>query len=221
MVHVQACPRCRSLLAAARGFASREQGEACPGEGEAVLRIQAVLKSQLLGAEQDATRPESRSAASRSRAGSAGGKWIAGSLRLAVGRRFVLPAFGAAAIVIGGFLLIRDELPWSFGPSVLREEPGVSSDVSLTALPPRALGGGGIELRWRRSTSAEAYRVRFLDAEMREVGSLSSGAETLLVVPAAAPGGTVVPFFWQVEALSQGDKIGDSAPMRWSVARVR
>ena len=221
MAHVRACPRCRSLLAAARGFATREQGEACPGEGEAVLRIQAVLKSEILDAEQDATRPERRLAVSRTRAGSAGGGGIAGFLRLALGRRFVLPAFGAAAIAIGGFLLVRDELPWSFGPSVLREEPGVSSNVSLSTLPPRALGGGEIELRWRRSASAETYRVRFLDAELREVGSLSSGAETLLVVPAAAPGGSAVPFFWQVEALSQGDKIGDSVPMRWSVARVR
>ncbi len=221
MAHVQTCPRCRSLLAAARGFASRKQGKACPGEGTALPRIQAVLRERILGAESAAAQPENRPVSRPPASAFTGKGGMARLLSLAVGPRFLLPAFGAVAVLVGGFLLVRDELPWSSGPSALREEPGALSSVNLATLPPRALAGGDIELRWRRSASADAYGVRLFDAEMREIGSLSAGAETLLVVPASRSDGPAAPVFWQVEARSQGDKIGDSVPLRWSSAPGR
>jgi hypothetical protein len=221
MAHVQTCPRCRSLLAAASAFASRDEGEACPGEGAAVPRIQALLQQQILGPESSAARLGRRLAASPNPAGAGGGGWIARFLHLTIAPRLLLPAAGVAAILVGSFLLIRDELPWSSGPAALREEPGVSSGLNLIPLPPRLLDGGGIELLWRHSAAAEAYRVLLFDAEMREIARRSTGAETLLVVPATEFHGSAVPVFWQVEALSQGDKIGDSVPMRWQVSRGR
>jgi hypothetical protein len=200
--HAQTCPRCRSLLAAYASFAARESGEKVPGESGAVPRLNLFLQRRILGARPDPTRAGATSQAR-------------GRFRLfSRWPRLLVPAFGAAAILIGAFLLVRDDLPAVLHTSALREGPGRSATENVTALPPRVLDGGGIALRWRRIPSAEAYRVRLLDAGLEKVLDLSAGPDTLLVLEQSLLAKQASAVFWQVEALSQGDRIGDSAPAR-------
>jgi hypothetical protein len=200
--HVQACPRCRNLLAAYRAFVAAEGGES-PGEREAVPRLQAFLERQI-GGEAPAVETGSRP-----------------FLQRVFGFRALIPAAGAAAILVAIVLLVRDELPAPFGTPTLREEPGSPAAASVVGFAPRILAGGGIELRWKRIPAAETYRVRILDVGMREVGTLPAGSDTLVVVPPSLVAGLTGPAFWQVEALVQGDRIGDSAPAALPVTRSR
>lgn len=118
------------------------------------------------------------------------------------------------AVVAGVFLLVRDELPWSFRAPALRENPGRPSTEFVAAFSPRRLGNGGVELRWRRMPSAEVYRVRLLDAGLQEVLELKAGPDTLLILDPSLLAQKESAVFWQVEAFSQGDRIADSAPTR-------
>jgi hypothetical protein len=200
--HVRSCPRCRNLLAVYRAFVAEDGGES-PGEREAVPRLQAFLERQVRGevpAVETGIRP---------------------FLRRRLGLRVLIPAAGAAAILVAVVLFVRDELSSPFGTPTLREESGSPAAAGVVGLAPRVLDGGGIELRWKRNPAAETYRVRILDVGMREVRSLPAGPDTLVVVAPSQVAGLTPPVFWQVEALVQGDRIGDSVPAALPAIRPR
>lgn len=202
--HVRACPRCRSRLAAYRAFSTTEEGEAPGGEDEAVPRLRAFLESRILG------KPASTDFGARPSSGA--GPGIGGLLKSAFNPRFLIPAGGAAAIVVAIFLIVRSELPGPSGPPIMREEPAGYATEAVITSPPRISSDGGIELRWRRTASAETYRIRLLDAGMQELRRIEVRSDTLLVLTASHLAGLKEPVFWQVEALREGDRIGDSAP---------
>jgi len=192
--HVRACPRCRSRLQAYGIFLSLAQEEPSPGEEEAVAHVTPVLREQIQGAGPVARQPSPQRRA-----------WFP---------RVLVPAFGAAAVVAGVLLLGRDLLPHPSGPAAVREAPASVREAVVAAAPARALADGTLDLRWSTVASADAYRVRILDAALQEVARLEAGSDTLLLVPiATARGWPTRAAFWQVQALSEADRIADSAPL--------
>jgi hypothetical protein len=188
--HVNGCPRCRSLLRAYVAFTAPD--EPADGNSETAERLRGVLEERIRGTE--------TARSSRRRAGG----WL----------HLLVPAFGAAAILAGAFLLLRDEVPWSPHATVLREQPGVATRGMLATHPPHLLDGGGLELRWRPFPPADSYRVRLLDAGLQELGALAAGADTLLILEPSRIAGPPRPIYFEVEALFEGDPIGTSAPRR-------
>ncbi len=219
--HVRSCPRCRSLLAAYHEFESPQVRDRCEGEPEAVARLGAFLESMIVGpgaAPTVAAIPGAR----RLAGGRAGEATRVGEIfRLLTGSGRLVPVAGAAAIVAAVFLLVRGNVDTALRSTVLREQPAESAVGSIVVFPPRPVAGRGLELRWRRGGPDDTYRVRLLDSGMREVGCVEAGRETLLVLATSALTGPRLPVFWQVEALREGDRVGDSPPGELPLLRGR
>jgi hypothetical protein len=206
--HVRACPRCRSLLASFRDFERSPGGAAArPGEDAAVARLASALEAEILGGGRPAQAP-SQSVAPLRGATVDRSRW---SWR----RLFstLIPAVGAAAVVAGAFLLLREEAPIRRHPEPVMRGDGSGQGSTLVGHSPRLLPGGGIEFCWARFPAADGYVLLFLDAGFRETARLAGGDTSSAVSSARllklAQGGAV---YWQAEALEQGDVVAKSAP---------
>ncbi len=235
--HVHGCARCRSRLKAYGLYIALGQEAPHAGEEQAVARLAETLQARIgsdapvaealptgvvgpdeLPSPAGSPRPSPRGRLERAAQGPT--RW-GGLLQLLRPPRMLVPALGAAAILVGIVLIARDE-PWwprgsgwpgSSGGPVLREQPTSQEEPALSVFPARPLADGGVELRWSAIASADAYRVRILDPGLQEIACLDAGAETRMVIPAASlRTWSVQAAFWHVEALAQGDRIVDSAP---------
>jgi hypothetical protein len=198
-IHLRSCPRCRSLLAEYEAFAAigePAQGQVAPGEEEAAHRLQNLLKSRI-----QEPRPPAPARPAQARRSS---PWWS---------RFLIPALGATAVLAGAFLMFQDRLLEMRHPSALRGLPEASMPGSVATLPPHWLERG-IELSWRRSPEADAYRVRILNAGLQELRAFPAGSDTMLILDPLALTRLAGAAFWQVEALSRGDQLGESTPAR-------
>jgi hypothetical protein len=202
--HVRTCPRCRSRLSAYGFFSSLDRDDPCPGEEQAVARLTATLHDHI--EHDEPVQPVVRQPAEPGRKVSpARSPWWA--------PRLLVPAFGVAAILVGVFLIVRDDLPGPVGAPAVREEPGPSQESVVVTAPARTLPDGSLELRWSAVTGTDAYRIRILDSGLREIARYDTGTAISLVLRVADqqawPSRAA---FWQVQALSEGDRIADSAP---------
>ncbi|MCB1184379.1 hypothetical protein KDM41_13175, partial [bacterium] len=73
-----------------------------------------------------------------------------------------------------------------------------------------ATDGGGWRLTWRTGLPGSTYRVRVLDAALREVTLLSAGSDTALAVAGDVLTGRPDTMFWQVDVLRDGDVVARS-----------
>lgn len=196
--HAASCPRCRSLLAAYGGFTAMASRESRRDEEQVVARLRASLEKRILGQRPSPERRARRGIDRRE-------GWL----------RLLVPACGAAAILLAAFLVFRSETDRPSPVPVLREGPGVSPRTAVLALPVQVLPDGRIMLAWNRVPTADSYRVRILDAGLRELAALAAGPDTSLVLdPPSVVGGEPSAAYWQVEALFRGDRVGDSVPKR-------
>jgi hypothetical protein len=197
--HVNHCPRCRSRLTAYGFFTSLDRDDPCPGEGQAVVQLAATLRDRIGSGDLSRAAPARPKARGRS-------PWWA--------PRLLVPALGAAAIVAGVVLLVRDQLPSTPSAPALREEPASLREAVVAALPAQVLLDGSLELHWNVVSGADAYRVRLLDAGLEEIARFDAGQGSSFVLTVAdLQAWSSRAAFWQVQALAEGDRIADSAPV--------
>lgn len=190
--HVRDCPRCRSRLKAYGLFTSLETQGACPGEERAVAQLTATLRDRIGVSESLPARP-------------ARVPWWT--------PRRLVPACGAAAILLGGFLLVQDDLRRPGGEPIAREAPASPLDAGLSPAPARPRADGALELSWSPVPGADAYRVRLLDAGLQELARFDAGARTSLALTAESlRAWSDRATYWHVQALAAGDPVADSAP---------
>ena len=139
---------------------------------------------------------------------------LGGGLRSFLARpRLAIPLLGAASLIAGVFLLLRDSVPWRAGDTVIREEVVPGAGRPVVVFPARKLPDGTIALQWRAFPAADAYRVRLLDAGLLEVACVEAGPETTLVIPAPTAGPASGPaVYWQADALERADRLANSVP---------
>jgi hypothetical protein len=120
-------------------------------------------------------------------------------------------AWGAAVaiVAVAGLYAGAHWRPLARDEEVLRTAPDSSEARGQdrpVLLEPRAVAVG-LELRWRSTPGADAYRVVFLGEDLAQLASLGPAPDTVAVLVAAhlpsglLPGRTVA---WQVEALQGG-----------------
>lgn len=206
--HVEACAKCRALLASLREF--REPSEIPQGANleDAERRLTGALERELsreassgesLDVRQREPQPESPLAQLL------GWLWRP-SLRPAL-------AVGAAAILL---VIVVNVLDFGGGPDriVPRQDVG-GQEAVLSLNPPQHLDDGRIRLSWEAAERADAYRVLLFDTELNEVTRLEAGSATSFVMEAVEIrnlAGAEGQLLWQVIALSGGDQILRSSP---------
>lgn len=210
MGHVRSCPRCRGIVLSFADFRAQSTREAQPGEDAAVARLRERVRSLVAPGGSDAAREPA--GVSRRLPGS---PW--GAKRGMSPLRFLIPAFGAAAILIGSFLIVREEISWNDARnrrSVEREIAPPATGRVIVLETPRRAPGGGIELSWRAVQTVDSYRVRFLDAGFREVATLEAGSATSLTIPSATWSDLMAAnaAYWQMQGTVGGDPFADSVP---------
>ncbi len=216
--HVLDCPRCRSRLAAYRRFAALqgdEEGSERGREDLAVDRLNAAIRSRLRGQEIPSGLPAGDRVADRSKFRIDRGSQapFAGRVRAIFTLPRLLPALGAAAILVGAFFLVRDQLPWPAGPGPMRDESRPGSASTIETLGERRLSDGSIEFRWRPIPGAHAYRIRLLDQGLEEIARVAVPAGSSAVLSATDPAlRSGRGAWWQVEALEAGDRVAESIP---------
>jgi hypothetical protein len=220
--HVRSCPRCRSRLAGYRLFADPPEGkEARPGEEPAVSRLSRHLEDRIL--RDIPADPERRA---RETSAPIRPPHPARILRWKRWLAILTPAVGAAAVLVGTLLYVREELPlWRTRERILRGAAGVespfASGANLHALSARQRADGGLELLWNRAPGADSYRLEFLDAGFHETGRLSTSADTMAILTPDKLQGlrAAGALYWRVEGISQGDQVAESAPSPLRPAR--
>ncbi len=196
--HARTCPRCRSRLAAYGLFAALAEDAPCPGEEQATTRVAQALHGLM---------------PLRERPRFPGGKPFRDLFIRWWRRRWLVPAFGAAAIATGVFLMVRDELRWPAVEPSVREAPSGSPETTVTVLPPFRRADGAVEIRWKTVSAADAYRFRVLDSGLQEIAGHEIRTDTFLVLPEADVRAWVARgAYWQVRAYSGGDRIAESRP---------
>lgn len=189
--HVEACPRCRSLLASYQLFMDAE-----PVAGDDSARAEKVLEARI------------REGAERWIPASAGRSALSRSPFRGVMRRPLFAVAAAVAVVAAAFL-------WtSRGPDepVLREHAAPATIVLNEA----AVDAGGlIHLSWSALPGADQYQVRIYGPDLGEIYRSDASAETSLTIDRSALPATLPPTLdltWRVYALATGDVILVSPP---------
>ena len=195
MAHVQACARCRNLLASMRVF--RAPGELPPETdiGAAEAHLRRVLRQEVRGGERRTSR---RSHLMQG--------WYRLILRPVTGLVLI-------AAVVAVVLLVRQQPPES-GRFVLRNDR-VSSRPQLMLRPPLVHADGDIVLRWARVDGATDYCVVVYDLGLVELARFPAETDTSRVVarsewPAVPRGGNRL--LWQVQAFRRGRVWIESQP---------
>ncbi len=181
--HLDACPRCRGLLASYALFM-----DAQPGEGARVTEADEVLAAAF--ARELAAPPR--------RAG--GGAWPGLAVLFAPAVRPMWAAAAVALVVFAGWQLLRPP-----GAPQLR---GAGEALARVETLPAVADADSIVLRWRAAKDATQYEVRFFRMDLGDLAALPTGTATTLALrrgalPAGLPAHERV--LWQVLALKGHD----------------
>jgi hypothetical protein len=190
-VHLESCARCRTLRRRYEAFLAEPASVPADDRRDAENRLGSFLEREVAGAGPDA--PPARPARiERTRT-----PW-----RLA-------PAFawagGLVAVTALVLVLIGREPPGGRPSGLLRGAQGARTEIAVEAPAPGP--SGRVRLRWHAVAGADRYTVRFFDGELRPLGEVAAGRETVLAIGreaiAAAPGDTVL---WRVTA-QRGERV--------------
>jgi hypothetical protein len=189
-IHVDACPRCRSLAASYRSFMEAE-----PVTGADLEKARSMLDARIRA---DAARWKPAQAPARAF------RW----------RSLLRPAPLLAA---AGVLLIAAALFWTTSrppeTGSLRQSGATAQAFALH--PAQLATDGSLELGWTPMAGADAYQVRLYGPDFSEIyRSANTTATSMTVNPDrfAAKLPPTLDLTWRVYALSRGDVIATSAP---------
>jgi hypothetical protein len=190
--HVDTCPRCTSLAASYRSFV-----EAQPDEDAGLDQARVVLDTRI----RDDARRWSPPQAARSPLSRA-------SMWDVFRRPAFVVAFVSAVIAAVAVFTLRSPERETFRGSRTQATGFVLHPADIAA-------DGTIHLSWEPVTGANEYQVRIYGPDMSEIYHSSPAAETSLtlsrsVLPGDLPAS--LNLTWQVDALTQGDVVGSSAP---------
>lgn len=183
--HVAACPRCRSLVAAYRGFVAGRPDLADPAaEAELGRRL-----AREIGGPPSSVRVLRRS------------------------RPYVRVSLALAAVLATAVIVVRWAPGPPATGIVVRGTEAPATPVLLTHAP-QARPDGDLDLSWVPWPDAELYAVILFAGTLDEIARFTADADTILVVPAAIwqdAGGPDADLLWQVEALHEGGVVARSA----------
>lgn len=195
--HLQACPLCRARLAAFRAFLAREP-VAGSRPGEAADALERAVASIV--------------AAGSARAPAGERRGLTDLVRTVTRRRVIVPTLAVAAAAA----LILTIQPGRRGPDrpsgILRLHPGTAVSAANLTATSEVLADGTHLLRWTSSPAAAAYRIQVFDANLTEIASFATGADTILALsPAQLPGDPSL-LLWRVLALGEDGELAHSRP---------
>jgi hypothetical protein len=186
-LHVERCPRCRSLYAAYRAFMTPEPPPSDSDAEDARAHLAAALEREM----------------------SATGGKVAGSIPRRGAVRWAGWAAAAAIVAVSALVWVRQ------GPLRPPEAPVMRGPAAATTLvlasPARV--DAGVELSWTAEPAAIAYDVVLYDDAMREVLRLPSHV-TRVVLTRAMLGERVPPgtdLAWRVIAKDASAEVGRSS----------
>ena len=198
--HLDACPKCRALLASYRAFVDPPD---VPG-GSNVRVASEGLRLRVI-----ANFPPGEGHTAETGSETARRPW------LRIGIPWLRPVWAAGLVVLVAFAF------WEIGLNANRSLPshvlrgdGATESAIVQVLAPRDAADGGTVFSWRAVPGADAYAVVFYRADLSEVGRRQVAADTMLVVPAAELTALTAgePIYWQLVALKSGAEIGRSTP---------
>jgi len=197
--HLDACPRCRALLASYRAFIDPpDVPEGSDVRAARNMQVPGLPKYQ----ESPSKESDLRDTAPR-------------KPRLRFGLPWLRPiwAVGAVALLVLVFRQVGIETHKNEPSHVLRgDSQGTATVVEM--LSPVRSTDGGLVLTWRPVPEADAYAVVFYATDLKETGRKRASGEARLVLPpdetpsSASQG----PVYWRVIALKAGSEIARSAP---------
>ena len=188
-LHVEACPRCKSLVASYRSFVDGKSTE-----GADLERVRGMLDARIRA---DASRWKPAKEPARA-------NWWQALLR-------------PAPLIAAGLIVIAAAVFWSKSrepeTSSLRES---TPQVESFALEPAKIAAdGSLELNWSPMSGADQYQVRLYGPDFSEIFRSANTATTSLSINPdrfAAKLPPTLDLTWRVYALSQGDVIATSPP---------
>jgi hypothetical protein len=197
LLHLDRCPRCRSLDTAYREFRKPSPDAALDADlRDSRSRLTATIRKHVYG---DGTAPSS------GEPGSFFGRLFS--------TRLLRPAGATAAVmltVVVMFIVLQPSAPPS-EEIILRGSPESTGEIKL--FPPLVTANGSVEFRWATTLEAESYQVLLRSTGLDELARLEPVADTVFVLlPDSLPtlrdtDGLV---FWQVIALRDGNEIAIS-----------
>lgn len=211
-LHLEECPRCRSLLVSYQAFLDPPDEPEGAYLQDAHLRLRTALRREILG-EAPGEETEETSAEEWERPEKERGPGLIVRFLQRLWEPPLRPALAAAAVLVVAFGLYRtlDFGSPPGGPTVLRggSEGRVDAGVREAS---RILENGRVQLTWGAGMAVDSYLVRFYDAELSELLLLNAGRDTALVLdPAVHP--VLVqaldkgPVYWRVTAVQGGDEV--------------
>jgi hypothetical protein len=199
--HLDACVRCRTLLARYASFVADPADVPSADLREAESQLSEYIEREIGGAQarRSATAPRP-SLAERLRAWFAGPAWK--------------PAFAMALLLVlgGGALMLAGRIPLGGRVSGVLRGGSATEGEAIHLLPPVTGADGVVALRWTAVVGANRYTVRLYSGELRALGAYGPSAETVLTlapgsIVGAARGDTLL---WRVTALHDEARLAES-----------
>lgn len=198
--HLDACPRCRALLASYHAFLNPPDLPES-GELEEVAR-RVALPGAAAVAGATPTREEARPGIVH---------WVMRLLELPGFRPAVAVGLVGLAVIV--YLGGRPDGTSPTPSRVLRGD-GPGSGAAVTLLPPREASDGGTILAWRAVPGADAYTLVLYRADLTTLDRRETPGDTTLVVPRAEMETLLAagPLYWQVVAKKSNAELMRSTP---------
>jgi hypothetical protein len=197
LAHLQACPRCRALLASYQNFMAPGPLPGAARAAAAERELTTVLEREILGPEKGGV------AGIEPRSGLA--QRILDLLTLP--RLRPVLAVAAALLLILGLPKVIDQHHGEAPQPVLRGQAPAEEGVVLSA-EAVLQADGSVRFSWRPTSSADLYRLEFYTADLAELAHIATRSDSVFVLSAGIlPGVADISAiaYWRLGALSRGD----------------